>query len=434
MRRSRSSVGVVSQTRVDGGGIGCVTISIGWSESNRHHARLSTIRSSPSLATDASRRLPADHTSVPVRRARGHTMTLYRRASKELGVAALVIAGTAASLWVLLIISGHDAERALAAFWSGSFSSGYAFASATLVRATPLILAGLAVALAFRAGVWNIGAEGQLLAGAAAAAAAGLWLAEPLGRFSLVPAFIAGATAGAALAGVAGVLRMRFGVLEIISTIMLNFVALHIVGFLVRGPLQEPTGLYPQSATLPAIARLPVLLPGTRLHWGIAIGVLAAGVLWWALQFTEAGFRTRAVGANPVAARVAGSIDVAATSVVAFLVSGALAGVAGAVELTGVTYALYESLSPGYGYTAIAVALLARLHPVAILITGTLLGALQAGGAAMQRDAGVPSVLVSIVEALLILAMVGWARRGRLLARTRDHAGPVARANEAEPA
>ena len=361
-------------------------------------------------------------------------MTVYRRAATELGVAVLVTAGAAASLWILLIVSGHDAGRALGAFWSGSFSSGYAFASATLVRATPLILAGLAVALAFRAGVWNIGAEGQLLAGAAAAAAVGLWLADPFGRLSLVPAVTAGAAAGAALAGVAGILRMRFGVLEIISTIMLNFVALHIVGYLVRGPLQEPTGLYPQSATLPAVARLPVLLPGTRLHWGIAIGVLAVIALWWALRFTEAGFRTRAVGANPVAARVAGSIDVAATSFAAFLVSGALAGVAGAVEVTGVTYALYESLSPGYGYTAIAVALLARLHPLAILFTGTLLGALQAGGAAMQRDAGVPSVLVSIVEALLILAMVGWARRDGLLVGTHRNAAPVTRTTGSEPA
>jgi simple sugar transport system permease protein len=300
----------------------------------------------------------------------------------------------------------------LAAFWSGSFGSAYAFTSATLVRAIPLILTGLAVALAFRGGVWNIGAEGQLLMGATAATAVALRLGGEAGMAGLFLAIVAGASAGALFAGVAGILRARFGVLEIISTIMLNFVALHVVGYLVRGPLQEPAGLYPQSATLPEAARLPVL-PGTRLHAGIVLAVLAAAGLWAALRFSEAGFRLRAVGANVVAARVAGSIDVQRTMLLAFLASGTLAGIAGALEVSGVTYALYESLSPGYGYTAIAVALLARLHPFGILTTGMLLGALQAGGAAMQRDAGVPSVLVAIVEAVLILGMVGTTRNWR---------------------
>ena len=340
-------------------------------------------------------------------------MTRSHHGGARLATAAMAMAAVVALLWVLLVITGHDAGRALTAFWSGSFGSSYTFASATLVRAIPLILAGLAVAIAFRAGVWNIGAEGQLLLGAAAAAAVGLRLGEEMGALSLVPATIAGALAGGLLAGVAGLLRARFGVIEIISTIMLNFVALHIVGYLVRGPLQEPTGLYPQSATLPIDARMPMLIPGTRLHWGIVVAVLAAAAIWSVLRFTEIGFRIRAVGANVVAARVAGSIDVRATVLTAFLASGALAGIAGALEVSGVTYALYESLSPGYGYTAIAVALLARLHPFGILLTGVLLGALQAGGAAMQRDAGVPSVLVTIVEALLILGMVSTSRPGR---------------------
>ena len=296
----------------------------------------------------------------------------------------------------------------------GSFGSGYTFASATLVRAIPLILAGLAVALAFRGGVWNIGAEGQILAGAAAAAAAGLGLGDRLGAVGLVPALLAGAIGGALLAGIAAVLRARFAVLEIISTIMLNFVALHGVGYLVRGPLQEPTGLYPQSATLQQASRLPIIVPGTRLHLGIVIAVVASVALWWMFRQTAVGFRIRAVGANPNASRSAGSIDVASTTLWVFVASGALAGVAGAVEVSGVTYALYESLSPGYGYTAIAVALLARLDPLGIVVTGTLLGALEAGGAAMQRDAGVPSVLVSIVEALLILAMVATTGRSLL--------------------
>ena len=352
-------------------------------------------------------------------------ITRHDRLSAGLGTLAGLLA-VVALLTLLLVATGHDPSRALHAFWMGSFGSGYTFASATLVRATPLILAGLAIALAFRAGVWNIGAEGQLLAGAAAATAIGLgWDGSTrFGAPGLIAGLMAGALSGAALAAIAGILRARFAVLEIISTIMLNFVALHVVGYLVRGPLQEPTGVYPQSATLSSAFQLPMLIPGTRLHWGIVLAVLCAGTVWVVLRHTAAGFRIRAVGANPTAARSAGSIDVVRTTLWVFIASGALAGLAGAVEVYGVTYALYESLSPGYGYSAIAVALLARLNPVGILLSGTLLGALQAGGAAMQRDAGVPSVLVSIVEAVLILAMVAGAGHSRITQRFRRTAAP----------
>jgi simple sugar transport system permease protein len=338
-----------------------------------------------------------------------------------LGTAAAGLLAVVSLLALLLLASGHDPGLALHAFWMGSFGTGDAFASATLVRAVPLILAGLAIALAFRAGVWNIGAEGQLLAGAAAASAVALgWSAgERVGAVGVILGLLAGALAGASLAAIAGILRARFGVLEIISTIMLNFVALHVVGYLVRGPLQEPTGVYPQSATIPSAFRLPVLIPGTRLHSGVLIAVLCAGTGWVILRHAAVGFRIRAAGANPTTARSAGMIDVVGTTLRVFIASGALAGLAGAVEVYGVTYALYESLSPGYGYSAIAVALLARLNPLGVLLTGTLLGALQVGGAAMQRDAGVPSVLVSIVEAVLILAMVAGAGRSGLADRFR---------------
>jgi simple sugar transport system permease protein len=347
---------------------------------------------------------------------------------RELVAALTVILGAGlglvALLALLLVVTGHDPGQALHAFWEGAFGSSYAFTSATLVRAIPLILTGLAVALAFRAGVWNIGAEGQLLAGAAAAAALGLAWSERFGMVGVAISLAIGAVGGAAFAGIAAVLRSRFAVLEIISTIMLNFVALHGVGYLVRGPLQEPNGLYPQSATLPLELRLPLLVPGTRLHLGIAIAILAAIAMWLMFRYSAVGFRIRAAGTNPTAARSAGSIDVVRTTFWVFIASGALAGLAGAVEVYGVTYALYESLSPGYGYTAIAVALLARLNPLGILLTGTLLGALEAGGAAMQRDAGVPSVLVSIVEAVMILAMVTVS--GRSLLRRRGTPGPLA--------
>ncbi len=299
---------------------------------------------------------------------------------------------------------------ALAALWRGSFGSSYALYSATLVRAAPLILTGLAVAIAFRAGVLNIGAEGQFLAGATAAAAGGAgavaWTHGAQQTIALPVALAGGTVFGAAWAGIAAWLRRRFAVLEVISTIMLNFVALAAVGYLVRGPLQEPLHIYPQTAALPAAMHLPMLMPGTRLHVGFAIAVLAGGAAWWALRTTAAGFRARAAGASQFAAATAGLIDVPATTSRVFLLSGALAGLAGAIEVTGVTYALYENISPGYGYTAIAVALLANLNSLGVIATGIFFGALEAGAAALQRDAGVPSVLASVVEASVILIVL----------------------------
>jgi simple sugar transport system permease protein len=227
----------------------------------------------------------------------------------------------------------------------------------------------------------------------------------------MLPALlITGAVAGGVWGGIAGWLRLRYAVLEVISTIMLNFVALAVVGWLVRGPLQEPTRINPQSASLSIGWQLPVLLPGTRLHAGVLLAAAAAVGCWWWLARSAAGFRLRAVGANPQAAASAGEIAVGRTLLGAFVASGALAGVAGAVEYAGVTYALYENFSPGYGYTAIAVALLARLSPVGVLGTALIFGALSAGGSAMQRDAGVPSVVVNVVEATLILLVLAAGR------------------------
>jgi simple sugar transport system permease protein len=199
-------------------------------------------------------------------------------------------------------------------------------------------------------------------------------------------------------------------VLEVISTIMLNFVALHLVSYLVRGPLQEPTHVFPQTPSIADAARMPRLGPVTRLHLGFLVAVVACVAVGWILRNTAAGFRLRAVGANPDAARSAGLINVERVTMRAFLVSGAFAGLAGAIEVSGVTYALYENISPGYGYTAIAVALLARLNPAGVLLTGTLFGMLEAGAAAMQRDAGVPSVVVSVAEAAIILTLIAFAR------------------------
>ena len=204
--------------------------------------------------------------------------------------------------------SGSTYRARRAALVSGSFGSWYAFGSGTLVRATPLILTGLAVAIAFRSGVFNIGAEGQFLTGAAAASAIALaGAATHLPAWALIVGLLlGGGLAGAAWAWIAAELRARFHVLEVISTIMLNFVAAYLVSYLVRGPLQEPTHIYPQTETFAMAAQLPRFGTSTRLHAGFAIACVACVVCWWVMRYTAAGFRLRVVGANPDAAQIRG--------------------------------------------------------------------------------------------------------------------------------
>ena len=303
-----------------------------------------------------------------------------------------------------------------------------ALISDMLVRSTPLILTGLAVAFAFQAGVLNIGAEGQFLVGAASATAVTLLLHPVLKSSVIVVSLVAGSAAGALWALIAAELRMRFRVLEVISTIMLNFVAIYLIAYLVRGPLQEPTHIYPQTAELPAYARLPLIIPGTRLHAGFAIAILAGIAGWYVLRHTAAGFRLRVAGMNPDAARMAGKINVERTTRNVFLLSGLLAGLGGALEVHGVTFALYENLSPGYGYTAIAVALLATLNPLLVVVTGIFFGALETIASALQRDAGIPSTLVSVIEASIVLAVLLFQRlratRGTVVQKLSEHAAP----------
>ena len=195
---------------------------------------------------------------------------------------------------------------------------------------------------------------------------------------------------------------------------MLNFIAIYLVSFLVRGPLQEPTHVYPQTESLNSVARMPAVIPGTRLHFGFVLAIGLALLLSWTFRRTAIGFRIRATGASPLAAHTAGRIDVGRTSFVVFLFSGALAGLAGGIEVTGVTFALYENLSPGYGYTAIAVALIAGLNPLGVIASGIFFGVLETGAIALQRELGVPSSIASVVEAVFILAALTLAVvRGR---------------------
>lgn len=328
--------------------------------------------------------------------------------TRTAGVCVAVI-GLALAVWWL--VAPHDLGRVLAAFWRGSIGTSSAFFSGTLVRAIPLTIVGVGIAIAFRAGVFNIGGEGQLLLGAVAASVVGLAGSGALGPATIFVALLAACVAGAAWAAIAAVLRARYGVLEVISTIMLNFVAANLVSYLVRGPLQEPTRVYPQTETIDVVARLPRLWPETRLHAGILIAVAVGLGAWWFLTRTASGFRIRAAGASPRAALVTGRVDVKRVTLSALIASGALAGLAGGIEVSGVTYALYENISPGYGFSAIAVAILARLNPLAILGTALLFAALETGALGMQRDAGVPSVFASVLEALVILLVVALSGR-----------------------
>jgi simple sugar transport system permease protein len=314
---------------------------------------------------------------------------------------------------------------ALLAFWDGAFGSPYAFLSATLVRTTPLLLVGLAVAVAFRGGVLNIGAEGQFALGAIGAAAVALNISAAPGWLVILAMVGAGALAGGLWAGVAAWLRDRFGVLEVISTIMLNFVAVAGVSWLVRGPLQEPTRVYPMTETFGAAARWPFLVAGQRLHLGFLFALLAVVLWWYVLARTEIGLRVRATGESETAARSAGGINTRRVTLRLFVASGAVAGVAGAAEVGGVTWALYEGLSPGYGYTAIAVALLARLEPRYLLPSALFFGAIEAGGAAMQREAGVPFPLVQVLVAVVLVGVLAAGRWHADRALTPPNAGAV---------
>ncbi len=307
---------------------------------------------------------------------------------------------------VVTVAVGADPLVAAAAALEGAFGSWLAFQE-TLAKTTPLLFTGLAVALAFRAGVWNIGAEGQLLAGAVAATWAGLAVAP---GWSAPAALAAGALAGAAWAGIAALLRVVSGVNEVLSTILLNLVALALLGWAVHGPLQEPGGTYPQSAALPAAAWLWRPFPPGRLHLGLGLGLLAAGGLGLALMRTPWGLELRAVGDSARAALACG-VRTGRRQAEALVLSGALAGLGGAVELLGITHRLFERFSPGYGYSGIAVALLGGLTPGGTVAAALLFGAMGAGAGALQRVAGVPTVAVLLVQGVVIVALA--ARRSR---------------------
>lgn len=311
-----------------------------------------------------------------------------------------------AILVAFLAVGGFDVAAALDALWRGAFGSQQAILSSTLVRAVPLLILALAFALGARAGALNIGMEGQFAAGAIAATWVGVSVTGLPPAIAVTVTLLAGVMGGALWVTVPVVLRARFGVTEVISTLLLNFVAEAAVSWAVSGPLQETAHTYPQSDPIAMAARLPRLLSTERIHAGLVVALLLAVFLAVLFRRSRIGFALRAAGAAPGAARIVGRVPVTRVVVLALLGSGALAGLGGAVEVGGVSFALYQRLSPGYGFTAIAVALLGRLRPGAIVVAALLFGALEAGAGAMQRDAGVPAVAVMVVQAVVLIAMI----------------------------
>jgi simple sugar transport system permease protein len=321
-----------------------------------------------------------------------------------LALVVIAVSGLAA----VLVVGASPREAAAAAF-AACLGSPWAVQE-SLVKTVPLMWCGLAVALSFRAGVWNIGAEGQLVIGAIAATAAGLLL--PPGWYSVPGVLLAGAAGGAAWAGIAAALRSYAGVNEVLSTILLNLVAQAVLGWVVHGPLQESSGAYPQSDLLPEQAWLAQPLQPGRLHSGLLVVLVATVFLTLALRRTGWGLGVRAVGDNPEAARSCG-LPVARIQGGALMISGALAGLGGAVEVAGITHRLFESLSPGWGYSAIAVALLGNLEPVGVAFAAALFGGMAAASGGMQRGAGVPAVAALLIQGLVVVALAWLSRRER---------------------
>ena len=323
---------------------------------------------------------------------------------------------------VPIAVAGAPLAEAYAAMFSGALGSRFALAE-TVTRATPLILTGLAVAVAFRARLYNIGAEGQLYAGALATVALGS------GAVSLPPALlipfllVAGAAAGALLMLGPTVLKVRFGVDEVVTTLLLNFIVLLFVSMMLEGPMKDPLGMgWPQSPPVVEEARLPRLLARTRLHAGLVVALAAVLIVQVMISRTVWGFETRAVGANVHAARFAG-MSVEGVMLRVGLVSGALAGLAGVGEVAGLKGYLTQDLSPGYGYSGIVVAMLAGLSPVGVVAAALFVAAIFVGADSMSRAVAVPSYIANLIVATALLAVLlgGLAVRYRIRWPRRAH-------------
>ena len=326
---------------------------------------------------------------------------------------------------IFILLAKSDPVRAYQVMLTGPFSSSFGLTE-TLVRTTPLLLTGLGIIISFRSGVLNIGGEGQILIGAIAAAGVALKF-EALPSLILFPlVLLSGAAAGGIWGGIAGFLKARLNVNEILSTVMLNQIAAQLYLLLIRGILIDPqevaygTGV-PQTALVPSAVWLSRLIPGTRLNTGFVLALVLAVAVYVLLMKTTVGYRLRAVGAGPEAAKYAG-INVPFYMVLSMFLAGALAGLAGTVEVLGVHHRALEDISAGYGFSAIVAALFGRLHPIGVIPASILFGALILGADMMQRAVSIPAAIVMVIQGFIILFVVGsdiFIRRPELLEQFR---------------
>jgi len=311
---------------------------------------------------------------------------------------------------LMLLLLKVNPVTAYGAMFEGVFGNLYGFTQ-SLAKATPLLLVGLGICIAFRASVINIGGEGQIIAGALMATWFSLAYRSWPGYLLLPMTMIMGFLAGAAWGFIPGILKVRFSVNEILSTVMMNAIAIQLMNYLLRGPLMDPEGVsqgtfLPQSERLPHQAWLPRLVPQTLLHAGAIIAVVLAVAVYLFLWRTTIGYRIRAVGLNEEASRHAG-INVPVYQALSLTLAGGFAGLAGVFEVIGVQHRLIDGITSGYGFSGIVAALFGGLHPLGVIPASWLFGSLLVGGDKMQRAVQVPSALIDTVLGLIVMFVVG---------------------------
>jgi len=327
-----------------------------------------------------------------------------RIATPFISVAIAVLIGS-----LVILAAGEDPVAAFSAMFTGAFG-GPRQIGETLIRATPLVFTGLAVAYGFRSGLFNIGAEGQLFLGGMAAAWVGVMVGGLSWFVSLPIILLSAMLAGAAWAFIPALMKAKIGAHEVITTMMFSYIGRYLVSWIITGPFKAE-GQIPQTPELPVSSQLPrisdvfAFIAPNRAHLGMLLGVIAAVIVWWILKYTVLGFEARAVGFNPSASET-GGVSVSGTIIKSLCISGALAGLAGASEVMGVHYRLFDQFSSGFGFTGIAVALLAKNNPLGVIAAAILFGALSAGAGTMQLEAGVSQKVILIIQGTIIF-MVG---------------------------
>ena len=302
---------------------------------------------------------------------------------------------------IVLLATGHSPIDAYSAVLAGAFGDSYHIGQ-TLTQATPIIFTSLAFLFAFKGGLFNIGAEGQLLIGGFAAAAVGISLNGLPVYVHLPLALAAGAGGGALWGFIPGVLKAKLGTHEVITTMMLSYVALNVTGYMVNYPFKEPGSWVPQTVFVAPSAELPRILPPTQLSGSIVVALVMVSLTAYVLERTTLGYEVRAIGLNPSAAQ-SGGINVKRGIILALVVSGVLAGLGGAGEVLGVHRRFIEGFSPGYGWDGLAVALIGALNPFGVVLASILFGALRSGGMEMNMVLRVPLDVIYLIQALVVL-------------------------------